>query len=86
MSKSIETTPKEPFNPTPTVLLEDVFFAPLLQALQTPGITRGCSVVNDASFACMAALRVLENSKSRNSTNARPGAPAIKASASKPSP
>lgn len=63
MSKLIETTPTEPCNPTPTVLLEDVFFAPLLQALQTSGITRSCSVVEDASFACMAALRVLENSK-----------------------
>jgi hypothetical protein len=63
MSKLIETTTEKPFNPTPAVLLEDVFFEPLLQALQTPGITRGCSVVDDTSFVALAVLRVLENSK-----------------------
>jgi hypothetical protein len=44
-------------------LLEDGFFAPLLQALQTPGITRECAAVDDASFVTLAVLRVLENSK-----------------------
>jgi hypothetical protein len=38
MSKLTETTPEKSFNSTPTALLEDVYFAPLLQALQTPGI------------------------------------------------
>lgn len=45
------------------MLLVDVFFAPLLQALRTPGITRNCPVVDDASFVSLAVLRVLENSK-----------------------
>ena len=44
-------------------MLEDVFFAPLLQAIQVPGITRGCAAVDDVSFALLAVLRVLENSK-----------------------
>jgi hypothetical protein len=34
-----------------------------LQALQTPGITRGCAAVDDPSVVTLAALRVLENSK-----------------------
>lgn len=63
MSQSSENTPESPSNPAPTVLLEDVFFAPLLQALQTPGITRGCAVVDDASCVALAVLRVMENSK-----------------------
>jgi hypothetical protein len=43
MSKLTETTPEKSFNSTPTVLLEDVYFAPLLQALQTPGIAPAAS-------------------------------------------
>lgn len=63
MSETTETAPVNSSNSTPSPLLEDVFFAPLLQALQVPGITRGCAVVDDVSFAALAVLRVLENSK-----------------------
>lgn len=63
MSEPAETSSENPANPTPSLLLEDVFFAPLFQALQAPGITRGCAVVDDASFVALAVLRVLENSK-----------------------
>jgi hypothetical protein len=63
MSQPIETIPANSFTPTPSLLLEDVFFAPLFQALQAPGITRGCAAVDDASFVSLAILRVLENSK-----------------------
>jgi hypothetical protein len=63
MSEPIEIVPENPFNPAPSLLLEDVFLAPLLQALQTPGITRGCSAVDDSSVVTLAVLRVLENSK-----------------------
>ena len=49
--------------PNWNLLLEDVFFAPLFQALQTPGITRSCAIVDDPSFVALAVLRVLENSK-----------------------
>jgi hypothetical protein len=58
MSKPVKSIPENP-----SVLFEDVFFAPLLQALQAPGITRSCSVVDDGSFVALAVLRVLENSK-----------------------
>lgn len=47
MSEPVETAPATPSNPTASLLLEDVFFAPLFQALQTPGITRGCGVGDD---------------------------------------
>ena len=40
-----------------------MFFQPILLALQTAGITRGCSVVDDANFAILAVLRVLQSSK-----------------------
>ncbi len=40
-----------------------MFFAPLCQALQTPGITRGGGTVDDASFVTLAGRRALENSK-----------------------
>lgn len=63
MSNSPETNSTLPTNSAPHLMLNDVFFAPLLQALQTPGITRGCSAVDDASFALLAIMRVLENSK-----------------------
>lgn len=63
MSKPAETAPIEPSDSTTSLLLEDVFFAPLLQALQVPGITRGCAVVDDVMFAVLAMMRVLENSK-----------------------
>ena len=63
MSETTGIIPEKPSNTTPSVLLEDVFFAPLFQALQAPGITRGCATVDDASFAALAVLRVLENSK-----------------------
>lgn len=63
MSEPAEFLPANPSNPATSLLLEDVFFAPLLQALQTPGITRGCAAVDDASFVSLAVLRVLENSK-----------------------
>lgn len=63
MSETAAIIPANPSNPTPSLLLEDVFFAPLFQALQAPGITRGCATVDDASFAALAVLRVLENSK-----------------------
>jgi hypothetical protein len=61
-------------------LLEDVFFAPLLQALQVPGITRGCAVVDDVSFAALAVLRVLENSKTGRDfiqTHGMPASPGL---------
>lgn len=63
MSEAVESLPANPSDPTPPLLLEDVFFAPLFQALQTPGISRGCVAVDDASFVALAVLRVLENSK-----------------------
>ena len=63
MSEPVEIVPVNPSNSTSVLLLEDVFFAPLLQALQAPGITRGCSAVDDPSFVALAVLRVLENSK-----------------------
>ena len=63
MSEPVEIVPVNPSNSTSALLLEDVFFAPLLQALQAPGITRGCSAVDDPSFVALAVLRVLENSK-----------------------
>ena len=59
----IEIIPANSSAPTPSLLLEDVFFAPLLQALKTPGITRGCAAVDDPSVVALAVLRVLENSK-----------------------
>ena len=62
MSEPAETAPANPSNPA-ALLLEDVFFAPLFQALQTPGITRNCATVDDASFVALAVLRVLEKSK-----------------------
>ena len=63
MLQPIEIIPANSPAPTPSLLLEDVFFAPLLQALQTPGITRGCCAVDDPSAVTLALLRVLENSK-----------------------
>ena len=63
MLQPIEIIPANSSAPTPSLLLEDVFFAPLLQALQTPGITRGCCAVDDPSAVTLALLRVLENSK-----------------------
>ena len=63
MSEPAETIPANPSEPTPSPLLEDVFLAPLFQALQAPGITRGCAVVDDTSFATLAVLRVLEACK-----------------------
>ena len=63
MSQPIEIIPANSFAPTPSLLLEDVFIAPLLQALKTPGITRGCAAVDDPSVVALAVLRVLENSK-----------------------
>lgn len=63
MSEPVQFTPENPSSSTASLLLEDVFFAPLFQALQTPGITRGCAVVDDASLAALTILRVLENSK-----------------------
>ena len=63
MSEPVEIVPVNPSNSTSSLLLEDVFFAPLLQALQTPGITRGCSAVDDSSVVTLAVLRVLGNSK-----------------------
>jgi hypothetical protein len=61
-------------------LLEDVFFAPILQALQTPGITRSCAAVDDVSFVLLASLRVLENSKTGRDfiqTHGIPNAPGL---------
>ena len=63
MSEPTETAPEISSDSVPSALLEDVFFAPLLQAIQVPGITRGCAAVDDVSFAVLAVLRVLENSK-----------------------
>jgi len=80
MSELAEIAPANPSDPTPSPLLEDVFFAPLLQALQVPGITRGCAVVDDVSFAVLAALRVLENSKTGRDfiqTHGMPASPGL---------
>ncbi len=44
-------------------MLQDVFFAPLLQAIQVLGIIRGGAAVDDVSLVLLAILRVLENSK-----------------------
>ena len=63
MLQPIEIIPANSSAPTPSLLLEDVFIAPLLQALKTPGITRGCCAVDDPSAVTLALLRVLENSK-----------------------
>ena len=46
MSEPAETVPANPSEPNPSLLLEDVFFAPLFQALQAPGITRGCAIID----------------------------------------
>lgn len=63
MSEPAEAVPENLSDSIPSPLLEDVFFAPLFQALQVPGITRGCAVVDDSSFVALTILRVLENSK-----------------------
>ena len=63
MSEPAENVSVKPSNLVPSVLLEYVFFTPRVQALQTPGITRGCNADDDCSFAALAVLRVLENSK-----------------------
>ena len=63
MSEPAEAVPENLSDSIPSPLLEDVFFAPLFQALQVPGITRGCAVVGDSSFVALTILRVLENSK-----------------------
>ena len=63
MSEPAENVSVKPSNLVPSVLLEDVFFTPRVQALQTPGITRGCNADDDCSFAALAVLSVLENSK-----------------------
>jgi hypothetical protein len=63
MSEPAEDATENSSDSAPSALLEDVFFAPLLQAIQFPGITRGCAAVDDVSFAVLAVLRVLENSK-----------------------
>ena len=44
-------------------LLQDVFFAPLLDAFQNEKITRECAVIDDVSFVMLAVLRSLQNSK-----------------------
>jgi len=46
-----------------SILVEDAFLAPVLQALQAGGITRGCSVIDDASLVRLAITRALQNSK-----------------------
>ena len=63
MSKPVKIVPVNPPHSTPPSLLEEAFFAPLLQAFQTPGITRGCAAVDDLAMVTLAVLRVLGNSK-----------------------
>jgi hypothetical protein len=48
---------------SPAPIVHDVFFTPLLQALQTGEITRSCCVIDDATFAMLAVTRALQNSK-----------------------
>ena len=67
------------------MLLEDVFFAPLFQALQTPGVTRNCATVDDASFVALAVLRVLENSKTGRDFIQTHGIPTTKKTPTVPS-
>jgi hypothetical protein len=63
MSELTKLSSANPSNSILTPLLKSVFFAPLLKALETPGITRGCGAVDDISFFELAIVRVLENSK-----------------------
>lgn len=63
MSEPTKFYSENPSSPTPTKRLADVFFAPILQALQAPGITRGCGAVDDLSFVTLAVMRVMQNSK-----------------------
>ena len=63
MSEPLVNTTEEPSISITSLLLDEVFFAPLAQALQAPGITRSCAVLDDKSFVTLAILRVLENSK-----------------------
>lgn len=63
MSQPVETILANSLPSTPSLLLEDVFFAPLFQALQSSGIARSCAAVDDPSFSALAVLRVLENCK-----------------------
>jgi hypothetical protein len=46
-----------------SILLEDVFFKPILDALKNSDITRECSVIDDANFVILAIMRVLQSSK-----------------------
>jgi hypothetical protein len=46
-----------------SILLEEVFFKPLLDALQSAKSTRVCTVIDDANFVTLAILRVLQSSK-----------------------
>ncbi len=57
-------TPNIPSTFIQGTLLQDVLFAPLLQALQSKEITRSCSVIDDTSFVTLAVLRALQNCKS----------------------
>jgi hypothetical protein len=77
MSNPAENRPENPLPFNPSLLLEDVFFAPILKALETGGITRRCSVVDDATFVALAVLRVLQASKTGRDfiqTHGMPGA------------
>lgn len=47
----------------PEILLENAFFAPIIQELSQVDATRECAVIDDANFACLAVLRALQNSK-----------------------
>ena len=78
MSEPAENVSANPSNLVPSLLLEDVFFTPLVKALQTPGITRGCNAVDDRSFAALAVLRVLENSKTGCDFSQTHGIPAAR--------
>ena len=63
MSESLINITEDPSTSISSLLLDEVFFSPLAQALQAPGITRSCAVLDDKSFVTLAILRVLENSK-----------------------
>lgn len=63
MSNNIEVNLTNPPDFNPSSLLKDVFFQPIVLALQATGITRGCSVINDTNFATLAVLRALQSSK-----------------------
>ena len=64
MLEPLPNTPADlPANPLPQ-LLEDVFFAPLREVMQSGLKVRPCKVLKDLPFVVLCVLRVLQSSKS----------------------